>query len=141
MNRKIDKTRKSLRTTKKDKKIKVFDVVKYFIIAVSIIVLLIMLPLTLVWKQVYINSSSISFESLRDSIEVLHKKHARLNIRAEQLSQTARIEKIAREQLDLDYPASKEIVVIRFLPKKGKKFVLDTPFWAVLKRSLTLKKG
>jgi hypothetical protein len=60
---------------------------------------------------------------------------------AEQLSGTERIEQIAEESLGLDYPSSKEIVVVRHKKKKEKSFILSSPFWTVLKKSITPEKG
>ena len=80
-------------------------------------------------------------DSLKDSLAVLNKEIAALNIKVEQLSRTERIETIARESLRLDYPSSKEIVVVRPEKKDQKGFILDSSFWAVIRKSLKPEKG
>lgn len=122
-------------------RLKISHLIKYFVLTVLIISTIIIIPLTLVWKQVYINNASVHFDSLKDSLDVLHKEVAALNIVAEQLSSTERIERIANKSLGLDYPLFKEIVIIRPMPKKEKIFVFDSPFWAVIKKSISSEKG
>lgn len=114
---------------------------RYFITAAFLVAIVIIFPLSLVWKQVYITNTSLHRHALKDSLAVLQKEVTALNIKFEQLSSTRRIESIARESLELDYPLSKEIVVVRPKKQKEKGFILDSPFWAILKRSITPGKG
>lgn len=114
---------------------------RYFFTAAVLVAIVIIFPLSLVWKQVYITKTSMHHDSLKDSLTVLNKKIAALNIKAERLSRTERIETIARETLGLDYPLSKEIVVLRTRKKNQRSFILDSSFWAVIKKSLTPEKG
>ena len=114
---------------------------RYFLTAAILIAVVVILPLSLVWKQVYITRTSIHTEILQDSLAVLHKEIAALNIKVERLSRTERIEAIARDALELDYPSSKEIVVVRPEKKDQKGFILDSSFWAVIRKSLKPEKG
>ena len=114
---------------------------KYIITVAVLIALVIILPLSLVWKQVYITRVSMQYDSLKDSLAVCNREIASLSIRAEKLSGTERIEAIAKEWLQLDYPLSPEIVVVRPEKKQGKRFALKSTFWTVLRKSLTAGKG
>jgi cell division protein FtsL len=114
---------------------------RYFFTAAILVTIVVIFPLSLVWKQVYITKTSMDHDSLRDSLAVLNKEIAALNIKVEYLSRTERIETIARESLRLDYPLSKEIVVVRPKKKSHRTFILDSSFWAVIKKSLTPEKG
>ena len=114
---------------------------RYFLTAAILVTILVIFPLSLVWKQVYITKTSKDLDSLKDTLAVLNKEIATLSYRVEQLSETERIENIARESLGLDYPLSREIVVIRPKKKSHRTFILDSSFWAVIKKSLTPEKG
>jgi len=119
----------------------VLPIVKIFSTATILIIIVVMFPLSLVWKQVYITNTSLHQNSLQDSLTVLQKEVITLTMAVERLSSTERIEKIAKESLALDYPSSKEIVVIRPRKKKESGFKLNSPFWTVFKKSLTPEKG
>jgi cell division protein FtsL len=80
---------------------------------VSIIAVLITGPLLMVWKQVYITSTSMDIEQMADSLGLLNKRIAELKLRCEWLSSNERIENIAKQSLELDYPSSEQIVVIK----------------------------
>jgi len=121
--------------------VKCFHLFNHYIFLILIIALVIVIPMTLVWKQVYITNTSVHFNLLKDSLDVLNKEVAELNILAEQLSCTERIESIALNSLGLDYPKFDEIVLIRSVNKKEKKIVFDPPFWAVLRRSIGSSAG
>jgi cell division protein FtsL len=114
---------------------------RYFFTTTILIAVVVILPLSVVWKQVYITKTSIHSDMLQDSLAVLNKEIATLNITVEQLSSTERIEAIAREALELDYPSSKKIVVVRPEKKDQKGFILDSSFWAVIRKSLKPEKG
>jgi cell division protein FtsL len=115
--------------------------VKYFTVAAICIAAGIIFPLSLVWKQVYITTTSMQQDSLQDSLTVLQKEVITLTILAERLSSTERIEMIAKGSLALDYPSSREIVVVRPRKKKESGLTFSSPFWTVFKKSLTPEKG
>jgi cell division protein FtsL len=134
--------KKKLRTkAKRSKVVQTFHYLKYYILALIICTAVITIPLALVWKQAYITSVSLKFDSLKDSTAVLHKEIVALNLTLKQLSSTERIERIARESLKLDYPSSEEIVIVHSEKKKRIHFLPNSPFWAVLKKSIELEKG
>jgi len=115
--------------------------IKYIITVAVLVAVIVMLPLSLVWKQVYITRTSMQYDSLKDSLAVLNREIAVVSFRAEKLSSTGRIETIAKERLQLDYPLSPEIVVVRPEKKQRKAFALKSTFWTVLRKSLTAEKG
>jgi cell division protein FtsL len=80
---------------------------------VAIIIALISGPMLLVSKQVYIRNSSMKMEKMNDSLFVLQKEITTLRLRCEQLSSNERIERLAREYSQLDYPTSNQIVVVK----------------------------
>ena len=86
---------------------------KFFSTATILIIIVVMFPLSLVWKQEYIANTSLHQDSLQDSLTVLQKEVITLTMAVERLSSTERIEEIAKETMGLDYPSSKEIVVVR----------------------------
>lgn len=114
---------------------------RYFLTAAILIAVVIILPLSLVWKQVYITKTSMHTDMLEDSLAVLNREIAALNIKVERLSRTERIETIARETLGLDYPSSSEIVIVHSEKKDQKGFILDSSFWAMIRKSLKPEKG
>ena len=121
--------------------LKCFSIFNHYIFILIIIASIIAIPLTLVWKQVYITNASVYSYSLKDSLDVLNREIAELNILAEQLSCTERIERIAKNSLNLDYPEFEKIILIRSVNKEKRKIVFDPPFWAVLRRSIDPEKG
>ena len=70
-------------------------------------------PLLLVWKQVYINSVSLKMERKNDTLTVLRREIAGLELQCQQLASNARIEGIARTSLGLEYPTSEQIVILK----------------------------
>lgn len=82
------------------------------ILGVAIVSALIAGPLLMVWKQVYITSTSLKLEKMSDSLAVYSKEIAGLRLKAERLSSNERIERIAKSSLGLDYPVSGQIVII-----------------------------
>lgn len=123
-------------------RIPVLFVFRYVVMAAFLIGLIVMVPMVMVWKQVYITALSRRFDELRDSTAVLQKEIAVLNMSIEQLSRTERLEKIARESLGLEYPSSKQIIVVRSNDKRpGKNSFLDSHLWMVVRKSLSPKKG
>lgn len=116
-------------------------VVQYFFTATVLVAIVIMFPLSLVWKQVYITDTSLHRHALKDSLTTLHKEVTALTIMAERLSSTARIERIAKESLSLDYPSSKEIIVVRPKKQKESHAILSVPFWTVVRKTISPEKG
>ncbi|MGD9202820.1 MAG: hypothetical protein PVI26_14770 [Chitinispirillia bacterium] len=121
--------------------LKRLSIVNHYIIALIVIASIVIIPLLLVWKQVYITNASVHTNSLKESLDVLNREIAELNILAEQLSCSERIEGIARNSIGLDYPKFEEIIFIRSVNKKKRKIVFNPPFWAVLRRSIGSEKG
>jgi len=82
------------------------------ILGIAIVSALIAGPLLMVWKQVYITSTSLKLEKMSDSLTVYTKEITRLNLKVQRLSSNERIERIARSSLGLDYPVSDQIVIV-----------------------------
>ncbi|MFP4012868.1 MAG: cell division protein FtsL [Chitinispirillaceae bacterium] len=98
---------------KKESKVK-SPVVRLRFMLVGIVLLMAAMsgPLALVWKQSHINQVSIELENMNDTLEALDREIASLRLECEKLSSTARIERLAKEALSLDYPSSDQIVII-----------------------------
>ena len=84
-------------------------------------------PLLLVWKQVYINTASLQMNTLADSLLVLQKEVATLQLRCERFAATERIEKFAREALELEYPLSSQIMIVSVPPENRNFRILYRP--------------
>jgi cell division protein FtsL len=112
------------------------------ILGIAIVSALITGPLLMVWKQVYITSTSLKLEKMSDSLAVYTKNIARLNLRAQRLSSNERIERIARSSLELDYPVSDQIVIVE-VPHSRMKGICGWPqeFVAFIKKSLWGDRG
>jgi cell division protein FtsL len=82
------------------------------LLGVGAVALLFSVPLLMVWKQVHITSSSMRIEKMTDSLSVLTKEIATLQLRCERLSSQERIESIAKTKLGLDHPSADRIVII-----------------------------
>lgn len=83
------------------------------LMGIVLLAVLISGPLLLVWKQVCINSLSLEMEHTSDTLAVYAKDIAALRLKAEYLSSNARIERIARNSLGLEYPTSEQIVIVK----------------------------
>ncbi len=68
--------------------------------------------LVAVWKEVVITDLSLSAKMINDSLVSLSAQEARLQLTAEKLSNTNRIEKIASQSLGLIYPHSENIELV-----------------------------
>ncbi len=84
-------------------------------------------PLLAVWKQVFINNASIRMSAMADSLVVLKKEEATLRLMVQRYSSTARIEQFAREALNLEYPVSKQIVIVGTHDKSRNSKILYSP--------------
>jgi cell division protein FtsL len=105
------------------------------------VVVLIMWPMFMVWKQIYITNVSLKESALSDSLVALSKESATLRLYNEKLAGTQRIESIARSSLGLEYPTSQQIVVVR----EGRRGERQAPegkgFLAVLRRTFSRERG
>jgi cell division protein FtsL len=108
---------------------------------IAFVAVLVMGPLFLVWKQVYITEVSMKRSALADTLTILSKECAELRFAAEKLSSTGRIEFIAHERLGLEYPAAGQIVIIKQGETDGKQTVGEGNFIAILRRSLSHVRG
>ena len=109
---------------------------------IGMIAVLIAGPLLLVWKQVYITSTSMHIDKMTRELANLSKETTELRLRCERLAANDRIERIARTSLDLDYPSSSQIVVIR-VPQRNRLQQMQWPreLAAFIKRSLFGENG
>ncbi|MDR0305387.1 MAG: hypothetical protein LBI42_00970 [Chitinispirillales bacterium] len=80
-------------------------------IAVCAVIAAMLGPLTLVWKQSYINQTSIRLESKADTLGALNREIASLRLQHSHFSSTARIERMAKSR-GFEYPSSSQIEVI-----------------------------
>lgn len=120
---------------------KIVGVVRYFIAVLLVLGIAVVLPLLVVWKQAFITGLSMRRDQLVDSLTVLQHEAVQLDAMARRLAGTGRIERIARESLGLDYPRSKKIVVVHPEQSPPQHAGLNSPFWALLCRSLVREKG
>lgn len=116
--------------------------VRIMIIGVAAIIALISGPLLAVWKQVYINNTSIQLSKMTDRLSSLRKEIATLQFTCERYASTERIEKIAHEKLNLEYPVSSQIVIIQ-LQKQDSPKLSNAPkeFLVYLKKTIAGDKG
>jgi cell division protein FtsL len=108
-------------------------------LALVVLAGIIALPLLAVWKQVYITRASIEQDMLSDSLAVLRTEAVRLRMEAGRLASVERIERIAREQLRLDYPPSDRIVIVRPEKERPVEPIVrknDSEFMTALRKSL-----
>ena len=89
-------------------------------------------PLLVVRKQVYLRDLAIRREQLSDTLAVNRRETASLAVEARQLSSLRRIETIARDQLNMDYPKSDQIKIVEGRKNTGG----GRGFLALIKRSL-----
>lgn len=108
---------------------------RYVVAGVLIVGSVIAGPLLVVRKQVYLRDLAIRREHLNDSLTAANRCAAELNIEVRRLSSQHRIERLAREQLDMEYPESHQIVIVEDDHGRGGRGGNDG-FMAVLKRSL-----
>jgi len=80
-------------------------------IAVCAVIAAMIVPLTLVYKQSYINQASIRLESKADTLKALNREIASLKLKHSHFSSTARIERLAKAA-GFQYPSSSQIEVI-----------------------------
>lgn len=119
-------------------------VVKFRLViaGVAVLALLISGPLIAVWKQVYINNTSLQMDEISDSLIVLKKQIALLTLEYERLAGTERIEKLAKEKLNMNFPTSNQITIVK-IKDKSKDSWLYTPkgLLAILRKTFIGDKG
>ena len=86
---------------------------RVLIIGIVCIAFLIIWPLFMVSKQIFITDLSMRESALADSLSLAGRELAALRLYNEKLSSTARIETITREHRGLEYPVAGQIIVIR----------------------------
>ncbi|MBD3346991.1 MAG: hypothetical protein GF401_18205 [Chitinivibrionales bacterium] len=115
---------------------------RHVLAAITLVAASVLLPLFIVWKQVYITEASMKSKVYADSLVVLKQETERLRLTCENLVQSERIEKIAVNHLDLHYPPSNRITIIEpegTPPKKS--FMGGWEFFALIRKSLSQDKG
>lgn len=100
------------------------------VVGIVCIIILIMWPLFMVWKQTYITSLSMKDTALTDSLVTLNRQCAQVRLYSERLASTERIESIGRARLGLEYPASGQIIVIKESGKSQPGQKKQTGFFA-----------
>jgi cell division protein FtsL len=113
---------------------------RIMLIGVCVIVIAMMGPLALVWKQSYINQTSIRLEAKADTLNAINREIAALKLRCSNLSSTARIERLAKAQ-GLEYPSSSQIEVIKVSGVKVYKERRADKFFDMIKGSLLRERG
>ena len=100
---------------KKDVTVKTKPLIRlrFMLIGLVLLALAISGPLLVVRKQVYITDVSMKMNALSDSLNMLNKEIATLQLTAEQLSANGRIEEFARTARNLEYPSVNQIVIVK----------------------------
>ncbi|MBD3391251.1 MAG: hypothetical protein GF418_04270 [Chitinivibrionales bacterium] len=114
---------------------------RYVLAGIAVVSLIVAFPLLTVWKQVYITNSSRMQDRLADSVAVLAQEASRLRLAAEKLAANERIERIARESLGLEYPASRQLVIVRPAAGPRASSLGGWRFLTVLRKSLNQEQG
>ena len=114
---------------------------RFIVGMVALLALVISGPMLIVWKQVYINSSSRKMEKMSDSLQVLSRDIATLRMSCEQLSSTERIQAFARENLGLDYPSSNQIEIVELNSRKNSSRNIIGECISAFKRSVLKDRG
>jgi cell division protein FtsL len=114
---------------------------RQLVAGILFVVVLIIWPMFMVWKQIYITDVSIKESTLADSLTRLSKEAATLRMYNEKLAGTQRIESIARAAVGLEYPTSAQIVVIRETRKDLRRQEGGNGFLAILRRTFSRERG
>lgn len=107
---------------------------RYLVIGIMVVAGAIAGPLLSVRKQVYLRDLAIRRETLGDSLAVCRREAMALSAEARSLSSPQRVEQIARERLNMDYPTSNQIVIVENRRRPSTRSARG--FLALLKRSL-----
>jgi cell division protein FtsL len=130
-----------MHTRKREKNASPIIRFRFVLVVVGAIALLIAGPLMMVWKQVYINTSSLKLDHAGDTLAILSRETAALKLTCEKLSSTGRIEQIAKSSLNLDYPSSSQIEIIEMTTKQERFFDPARRFLASLKKTILRDRG
>lgn len=129
---------------KKNKKNKSTPLLRFRPMLIGIILVLMMIsgPLILVWKQVYINSASLQMDSMKKELKLLEKEITTLEMSCNRFSSTDRIERIARQKLEMVYPTTNQIYIVH-IPSNKKAGVFSTTqdIVAFFRKIITGEKG
>ena len=94
-------------------------------IGLCVLVVCMVGPLVLVWKQSYINQISIRLENRADTLRTLNREITALSLERERLLTPARIERIARSK-GLEYPTSRQLEVLEVrVPRQSSGGMVD----------------
>jgi hypothetical protein len=110
-------------------------------VGIVCIALLIVWPLFMVSKQIFITNLSVRESALADSLAAVGRQCATQRLYNEKLSSTARIESIMREHRGLEYPAAGQIVVIREPGRSNSDRQNPSKFFAIIKKPFSREKG
>jgi cell division protein FtsL len=114
---------------------------RQLVAGIFFVIILIIWPMFMVWKQIYITNVSIKESALSDTIMTLSKQSATLRICNEKLASTQRIESIARSSVGLEYPTSAQIIVIREMRGLRRQHSAGNGFLAILRRTFSRERG
>ncbi len=96
-------------------------------------------PLLTVRRQVYMRNLAIRREQLTDSLQACTAEIGPLMLRARALASAQRVERIARDDLAMDYPSPDQIVIIESRPSRCWALP-EGGFLALIRRSLGQEK-
>jgi len=108
---------------------------------IAFIALLIVWPLSMVSKQIFITNLSVRESALADSLIAMQRQCAAQRLYNEKLSSTARIESIMREHRGLEYPSAGQIIVIREPRQDNPGKQGASTFFAIIKKPFSREKG
>jgi len=113
---------------------------RIMLIGVCIVVIAMMGPLALVYKQSYINQTSIRLEAKADTLNALNREIAALKLKCSNLSSTARVERLAKSY-GLEYPSSSQIEVIKVSGRRVNKESVTGKIFDRVNGSLLRERG
>jgi cell division protein FtsL len=115
--------------------------IRHLAVMAGLVAALIAGPLGMVWKQVYITQLSMQRGAVSDSVSALRKQTAQLRLSVDKLSETSRIETMARQRLELEYPAAGKIVIVKQRGAARTAQAGGGGFITALKRSISGGRG
>jgi hypothetical protein len=111
------------------------------VVGIVCVAVLIVWPLLMVSKQIFITNLSTRETALADSLAAAGRQLATLRLYNEKLSGTGRIESISREHFGLEYPATGSIVVIRENGAGAVSGNKGRHFFAIIKKTFSRERG
>jgi len=90
---------------------------RMMLIGLCVLIVCMVGPLVLVWKQSYINQASIRLENKADALAAQNREITALRLECGRLSATPRIERMAKER-GFEYPPSGRMVVLDVKPSR-----------------------